>query len=197
MSKRFLLFGEKPFDVFAREKFAEIAKNINKMSDIEVIMYKDHFYELIKKTLVANMFKKLEISFENQVVDLVGRPIHMNTRYFAEYSVVVTGDTYFLGLSPYNSGYRPVEMLIEVTGNVMSFEIDTYSFDEELQEDNTLIVKKEYDRVKRYITNTLENLNTTIEHYNRELERFIIPVLADKLRKAEKCLKIKDNLNFK
>jgi hypothetical protein len=110
---------------------------------------------------------------------------------------VVTGDPYFLGLSPYNSGYRPVDLVIETHANVMSFEVDTQYHEEELPAEITALVKKEYDRVKRYITNTLENLNQTIDHFNRELEKFIVPVLAEKLRKAERCLKVKDKLNFK
>ena len=197
MSKRFLLFGEKPFAIFAREKFAEISVNIGNMSDIEVIMYKEHFYDLIKTTLKANAFKKLEFCFDNQIVDLVGRQNHNEKRYFAEYSLIVKGDMYFLGLSPYDSGYRPVDLVVQTRGDVMSFEIDTCCAFEELPPQATELVRKEYDRIKRYITNTVENLNHTIDHFNRELEKFIVPVLAEKLRKAERCLLIKDKLNFK
>jgi hypothetical protein len=197
MNNRFLLFGEKTFHAYAQEKFAAISVNIGNMSDVEALMYKDHFYDLIVKTIKANAFQKLEVQFENQVVDIIGRRFQYETRYFAEYSLVVKGDMYFLGLTPYLSGYRPVDLLIDVRGNVMSFEIDTASPIEELSPASTAVVKKEYDRIKRYITNTLDNLNETIDHFNRELEKFVVPVLAEKMRKAERCLVIREKLNFK
>jgi len=197
MKNRFLLFGEKSFDAYAREKFAEISVEIGNMSDIEVIMYKDHFYDLVTKTIKAHAFKPLEIQFGQQVVDLVGRQYQYETRFFAEYSLVVKGNIYFLGLTPYLSGYRPVDLLVKTTGNVMSFEIDTCSPVEELSIASTALVKREYDRIKKYITNTLANLNLTIDHFNRELEKFVVPVLADKLRKADRCMAIREKLNFK
>jgi hypothetical protein len=197
MAKRFLLFGEKPFEVYAREKFSLIASAIERMSDVETLMYKDSFEELVRKTVNSYSFPSLNISFENKVVDLVGKPYHKYTRYFAEYSVIVDGDPYFLGLSPYSSGYRSVNLMVEVKENVMSFEIDTQYFNEELTRSVTAQVKWEYDRIKKFITSTTQNLNETIAHYNRELEKFVIPHLADKLRKAERCWKIKESLNFK
>jgi len=197
MANRFLLFGEKPFEVYARERFSHIASAIERMSDVETLMYKDSFEELVRKTVTTYSFPSLEISFENKVVDLVGKPYHKYTRYFAEYSLIVRGDTYFLGLSPYTSGYRSVNLMVEVKENVMSFEIDTQYFNEELSSMVTAHVKWEYDRIKRFITGTLGNLNETIAHYNRELEKFVIPHLADKLRKAERCWKIKEALDFK
>lgn len=197
MANRFLLFGEKPFEAYAREKFSLIASAIERMSDVEVLMYKDSFEELVRKTVNSYRFPALEISFDNKVVDLVGRPYHKYTRYFAEYSLIVKGDPYFLGLSPYSSGYRSINLMAEVKENVLSFEIDTQYFSEELTAPVTAQVKWEYDRIKKFITSTLSNLNDTIAHYNRELEKFVIPHLADKLRKAERCWKVKESLNFK
>jgi hypothetical protein len=197
MANRFLLFGEKPFEVYARERFSQIACAIERMSDVETLMHRDSFDELVRRTVSAYSFPSLEIAFENQVVDLVGKPYHKYTRYFAEYSLIVKGDAYFLGLSPYASGYRPVNLMVEVKENVMSFEIDTQYFTEELSGMATAHVKWEYDRIKKFITSTQKNLNETIDHYNRELEKFVIPHLADKLRKAERCWKVKEALNFK
>jgi hypothetical protein len=79
----------------------------------------------------------------------------------------------------------------------LSFEIYTCSPVEELSVSSTALVKTEYDRIKKYITNTLSNLNLTIDHFNRELEKFVVPVLADKMRKADRCLAIRERLNFK
>jgi hypothetical protein len=197
MSKRFLLFGEKPFEDHAREKFAVVASGIERTSDIEVIMYKENFDELVQRTVKAYAFAKIDISFENKVVDLVSHNFQSQTRFFAEYSLVVKGDTYFLGLSPSDLSYTPMRLPVEVKENILSFEIDTRYDDEELNAEVTARVKQEYERIKDFITTNLENLNETIDYYNSELEKFVIPLLAKKLRKADRCLKIKEALNFK
>jgi hypothetical protein len=197
MNTRFLLFGEKPFDAYALEKFSGIASDIERMSDVEALMYKDSFDELVHKTVSSYRFKNLDISFENKLVDLIDRPFKNRSRIFAEYSLVVTGDPYFLGLTPYNTSYKTFNLPVEVKGNVLAFEIDTHYHQEELSPEITVFVKKEYEIIKKYILDTLYNLNQTILFYNSELEKFVIPLLANKLRKAERCLKIKEALNFK
>jgi hypothetical protein len=197
MSKRFLLFGERPFEDHAHDKFRLVATAIERMSDIEVVMYKDCFEELVQKTVSSYLFPRLDISFENKVVDLVDHIIQSRIRYFAEYSLVVEGDTYFLGLSPGDLSFQPMRLPVYVKGNVLSFEIDTRHHDEELTEEATELVKQEYQKIKDFITETLEHLNKTIDFQNAELEKYVVPLLAKKLRKAERCLKIKEQLNFK
>ena len=73
MRNKFLLFGEKPFDVYANEKFSVIASEVQRMSDIEVLMYRDTFDDLLTKLLSAYSFQDLEIGFNDQIVDLVQR----------------------------------------------------------------------------------------------------------------------------
>jgi hypothetical protein len=197
MSKRFLLFGEKPFDGHALEKFSRVATDIERMSDIEALMYKESFDELVQKTVTNYSFKNIHISFENKMVDLVERHVNSNKRIFAEYSLVVSGDTYFLGLTPYNAPFTAMNLIVETRGNVMTFEIDTRYHNEELSPEVMAYVRLEYDHIKKYILDCVYNMNRTIMHYNSELEKFVIPLLANKLRKAERCVKIKEALNFK
>lgn len=197
MSKKILLFGEKPFEAFAHERFSMAASGIDMMSDLEALLYKDSFDELVLKTVNTYAFPQLHISFDNKVVDLVSHPFKMHHRYFAEYSLVVTGDTYFLGLSTYNYGRKPFDLLVEVRGNFLTFEIDTGYHCEELTGEVTVQVKRKYEQVRNYINATQNELNQTIEYYNGQLEKFVIPLLAEKLRKAERCLKVREALNFK
>ncbi len=196
MSNRFLLFGEKPFEVYALEKFSEIASEIDAMSDIEALMYKHCFDELVHKMVTVYKFKNVDISFENKLVDLIDRPYRERSNIYAEYSLVVSGDTYFLGLKPFRPSYLPFNLEVEVKKNILSFEIDTNYHLEELSAEITAEVKKEYELIKKYINDSLYNMNRTIEYFNSELEKFLIPLLANKLRKAERCLKIKEALNF-
>jgi hypothetical protein len=186
MSKRFLLFGEKPFDAFALEKFSAIASDIERMNDVEVLMYKESFDELVTKTVNVYAFSSVDISFENKMVDLIDRPLPKGKRIFAEYSLVVTGDTYYLGLTPYHGITRQLTVPVEVKGNILAFEIDTFYHHEELLPEVTSQVKVEYERIKKYILDSLYNLNQTVMYYNSELEKFVIPLLANKLRKAQR-----------
>ncbi|PBQ33075.1 hypothetical protein CNR22_15240 [Sphingobacteriaceae bacterium] len=196
MNKTFHLFGEKPFETYALQKFSDIASDIDRMSDIEALMYKFSFDELVQKTVTAYKFKNLDISFANKIVDLVDRPYRDRSNFYAEYSLVVTGNTYFLGLKPFHESYLPFPLRISVKANVMSFEINTNHDMEELSPGATALVKREYDLIKKFINDSVFNMNRTIEFYNSELEKFIIPLLANKLRKAERCFKMKETLNF-
>jgi hypothetical protein len=197
MGKRFLLFGEKPFDAYALEKFSAVASDIERLSDIEVIMYKECFDELVQKLVDAYVFRSLEISFENKMVDLINRPNEKQARIFAEYSMIVSGNAYFLGLVPYHQAPRNLSLPVSVTGNVLAFEIDTRGEDEELSPASVAHVKREYQKIKKFIDDSVYNMNRTILYYNAELEKFVVPLLANKLRKADKCLKVKESLNFK
>jgi hypothetical protein len=197
MSNRFLLFGEKPFDMYARERFADISVGIDRMNDMEALMFKDDFDGLVKKTTDFYAFPHLEISFEDKVVDLVAKNDRTRSRYFAEYSLIVKGDPYFLGLSPFSSGYRPVDLTVELKENVLSFVIDTRYHQEELTPEVTSHVKKEYMRIKRFISDSQANLNNTIDFFNAELEKLVIRQLANKLRKAVRGEKIRQSLDFK
>ena len=190
------MFGEKPFDQFAREKFSDITVGIDHMNDVEVLMFREDFDGLVKKTTDFYMFPQLEIGFDEKVVDLVAKTDRMRTRYFAEYSLIVKGNPYYLGLSPYNSGYRPVDLLVESKENVLSFMIDTRYHSEELSAAATDHVRREFMRIKRFITETQENLNKTIDYYNAELEKLVVKQLANKLRKAIRCEKIRQALDF-
>lgn len=196
MGYRFHLFGEKPFEAFALEKFSDIASDIDRMSDIEALMYKYSFDELILKTVSAYKFKKVDISFENKLVDLIDRPDYGQANIYAEYSFVITGEPYFLGLRPLHESYLPFNLAVEVKKNILSYEINTHYHLEELSPAATAMVKQEYDLIKKFIQDSLYNMNRTIEFYNAELEKFVIPLLANKLRKAERSLKIKETLNF-
>lgn len=196
MSKRFHLFGEKPFEAYALEKFSDIAYDIARMSDVEAMMYKYCFDELVQKTVSAYQFKNVDISFENKLVDLINRPYRERSNFYAEYSLMVTGNTYYLGLQPFRRAYLPFILNVTLTGNVMSFEIDTDSQEEELSQEATAMVKEEYDLIKTYIHDSLFNMRHTIDHFNAELEKFVIFLLAEKLRKAERSLKIRESLNF-
>lgn len=197
MSNRFFLFGEKPFEAYALEKFSEIATDIDRMSDIEALMYKYSFDELIQKTVDTYKFQNLEISFENKLVDLIDRPSDGVPNIFAEYSLMVSGNMYYLGLIPLHKAYLPFNLRVNVKGNILSFEIDTNYPHEELSTGVMALVKSEYELIKKYITDSLYNLNRTIQFYNAELEKFVVPLLANKLRKAERCLKIREALNFR
>ena len=190
------MFGEKPFDLYAREKFSDITVGIEHMNDVEVLMFREDFDGLVKKTTDFYTFPRLEISFDEKIVDLVGKPDRTRTRYFAEYSLTVKGNPFYLGLSPFNSGYRPVDLLVELKENVLSFVIDTRYHSEELSSEVTEHVKREYMRIRRFITETQENLNRTIDYYNGELEKLVIKQLANKLRKAIRCEKIRQALDF-
>jgi hypothetical protein len=197
MSNKFLLFGEKPFDVYARERFADISVGIDHMNDVEVLMYKDDFDGLVRKTTEFYSFPHLEVSFEDKVVDLVGKSDRVRQRYFAEYSLLVKGDTYFLGLSPFNSGYRQIDLMVELRENVVSFMIDTRFHSEELTAEVTEHVRKEYLKIRKFISQNQDNLNKTVDYYNGELEKLVIKQLANKLRKALRCEKIRQSLDFK
>ena len=197
MSNKFLLFGEKPFDVYARERFADISVGIDHMNDVEVLMFKDDFDGLVKKTADFYAFPHLEVSFEDKVVDLVAKNDRVRNRYFAEYSLLVKGDTYFLGLSPFNAGYRQIDLMVELRENVVSFMIDTRYHSEELTPEVTEHVRKEYLKIRKFISQNQDNLNKTIDYYNGELEKLVIRQLANKLRKALRCEKIRQSLDFK
>jgi hypothetical protein len=197
MRNRFLLFGEKPFEVFVAERFSEIGADVQKMSDVEVLMYRETFDELVSKTLDSYLFPDLEICFEDQMVDLVEKAGHRKPRYFVEYSLAVKGNPYFLGLSPYVSGYRPLDLFVLSKKNFLSFEIDTGHHSEELTPAVTMAVRREYERIKQYITTAEKMLNETIAFHNEEMKEFLTHQLANKMRKAERCLKIRESLNFK
>lgn len=196
MSTKFLLFREKPFEAYALDKFSDIARDIDRMSEIEILMYKYCFDELVTKTVSAYQFKNLEVVFENQIVDLIDRPYKGYSNIYAEYSVAVKGDSYFLGLIPFREALLPFNLEVGLRKNVLSFEIDTNYHLEELSEEVTAEVKKEYDLIKRYILDNTKSMNKTIEYFNEELKKFVIPLLAEKLRKAERSIKMKEALNF-
>lgn len=197
MSNRFLLFGEKPFEVYAREKFSEVVTGIELMNDVELLMFRDDFDGLVKKTCEFYSFPSLEISFEEKVVDLIAKSDRGRPRFFAEYSLVVKGETYFLGLSPYGSGFRAMNLWTDLKENVLVFVIDTRYHSEELTAEVTEHVRSEYMRIKTYIQDTQDNLNKTISYYNGELEKLVIKQLANRMRKAVRCARIRESLNFK
>lgn len=197
MSNRFLLFGETPFERYALERFSFIASGIERMSDTEILMYKEDFGALVSKVISAYLFPDVNISFENKMVDLVAKRGATGRRYFAEYSLVVTGEPYCLGLIPCRPGRNKFRLPVELKENFLSFEIDTCYHSEELPPEITSAIRVEYDRIKEYITASLDDLNQTILYYNAEMEKFVVPLLADKLRKAERCWKIREALNFK
>jgi hypothetical protein len=197
MGKRFLLFGEKPFEAYALEKFSQVKQAVENLSEVEILMYRDTFDELVTRTVTTYQFPHLAISFENKMVDLVNHPDKGGPRYYAEYTLSVAGDAYFLGLTPSDSGTRFFPLSVCLRKNVISFEIDSGSRREELSPQAMERVKSEYLQIRNFIVRTEQQLNETIDFFNKELERFVIPLLANRLRAADKIVKVKEALNFK
>src|SRR5438046_2080189 len=100
MNRHFYLFGEETFRSYALDRFAEIRHDIENMNEVELLMYRDSFDELLQKTKAIYAFRKLEINFDQQVVDLIPRDTQHGTLIFAEYSLNVTGNPFYLGLIP-------------------------------------------------------------------------------------------------
>lgn len=192
----FNLFAERSFNAYAHERLSAIAKSINHMSDVEVLMYKTDFEVLLKRLVKMYALKPVTVSFDDKLVDLVARPFRDHTHYFAEYTLSVTGDTNLLGLCPYKSGVN-LKVPVEVKTNVLIFEIDTHYYNENLTPAVMENVKQDYDVLKDFITTTLLYLNNESQKFNLELEKFIVPVLAHKLRAAQNHTEIKKRLNFK
>jgi hypothetical protein len=197
MSKRFLLFGEKPFEAYALEKFSQVKQAVEGLSEVEVLMYKESFDELVTRTVSTYQFPHLNISFENKMVDIVNHPDKNGSRFYAEYTLAVEGDPYFLGLTPTEGGSRFFPLSAKLRKNVISFEIDSGSRRQELNQAAMERVKAEYMQIRNFIVRTQQQLNETVDFFNKELERFVIPLLANRLRAAEKIVKVKEALNFK
>ena len=139
----------------------------------------------------------MDISFENKIVDLIECRGLSGSRIYVEYSLQVTGDTYYLGLIPHNMAYSKMKLGVELQENVLSFEIDSRYHQEEMPADVTAAIKVEYELIRAFITDALYNMNQTVKYFNGELEKFLIPLLANKLRKAERASRIREALNFK
>jgi len=192
---QFNLFAERSFNAYAHGRLSAIAKSINNMSDVEVLMYKTDFETLLKRLIKTYSLKPVSVSFDDKLVDLVTRPYRDHTRYFAEYTLPVTGDAELLPLCPYKA---PANFVLPVTvkTNVLIFEIDTHYYNANLTPGVMEQVKHDYDLIKDYITTTLLYVNNESQKFNLELEKFILPILANKLRAAQKHTEIKQALNF-
>lgn len=192
----FTLFAERPFNAYAHERLSAIARSINDMSDVEVLMYKTDFETLLKRLVKTYSLKPVNISFDDKLVDLIAKPYRDHDRYFAEYTLQVSGEGELLKLCPYE---KPVHLRIPVAlkTNVLIFEIDTHYYNANLTEGVMDNIKVVYDTVKDFITNTLLCLNNESQKFNLQLEQFIIPILANKLRTAQRHTEIKQLLNFK
>jgi hypothetical protein len=193
----FVLFGDRPFNEYEHERFAIIAKNINNMSDLEVLMYKDNFEDLLKQQVNRYALRPVNMPFEDKIVDLIDKPNHHGSHFFAEYTLMITGDAELLKLDPYNNGYIEFPIPVSVKTNVISFEIDTYFNSDDLTPKIMADIKKDYNIIKEYISKTLLYLNNESQKFNLRLEEFIIPILAKKVRAAYRHSIIKQQLNFK
>ena len=192
----FVLFGERPFNDYAYTRLTNIANNIYSMSDVETLMYKDSFEDLVKKLVAFYSLQPVNISFEDKLVDLIDKPENKGSHYFAEYTLMVTGDSGLLHLDPYNNGYVQLPVPVLVKTNVISFEIDTHFSSEDLPEAIIKNIKEDYIVVKDFIATTILYLNNESQKFNLRLEEFIIPLLAKKMRSASMHMDVKKKLNF-
>lgn len=193
----FILFGQFPFSRYAYVRLASIAKSIESMSDIEVLMYKDSFEELTKKLVSAYSLLPVDISFDDKIVDLLSKPDPSGHRCFVEYTLMIKGDPDLLKCDPYSLGYVSLTLPVIVKTNVISFEIDTKYYSEDLSPEAMSAVKHDYDTIREFIASNLLALNNESQKFNLQLEEFIIPILARKMRAASHYVDIKDKLNFK
>lgn len=193
----FILFGQFPFSRYAQIRLASIAKSIECMSDVEVLMYKDSFEDLTKKLVTAYSLHPVDIFFDDKVVDLLSKPDPDGNRCFVEYTLMVKGDPDLLKCDPFSLGYVSLTLPVTVKTNVISFEIDTACYSENLSAEAMAKVKSDYDTIKEFITSTLLALNNESQKFNLQLEEFIIPILARKMRAASNYSTLKDKLNFK
>ncbi len=193
----FILFGDRPFNEYEHERLAVIAKNINNISDVELLMYKDNFEDLLKQQVKRYALRPVDMPFDDKVVDLIDKPNHHGSHFFAEYTLMITGDAELLKLDPYNNGYIEFPIPVKVNTNVISFEIDTYYNSDDLTPKIMDNIKKDYTTIKDYIITTLLYLNNESQKFNLRLEEFIMPILAKKVRAAYRHSVIKQKLNFK
>ncbi|MBA3682182.1 MAG: hypothetical protein H0W73_13640 [Bacteroidetes bacterium] len=196
MNRSFNLFGEKSFSDYALERFKNIARAINKMSDVEVLMYESNFDELIKKIVDDYYLSKIDVSFDDKLVDVVGKQFANHTRFFVEYTLIINGDPQLLTIDPYRNFIQKF-LFVEVKTNVLIFEIDTNYFSDELNATVMQTVRYEYNEIKKFICDALLHLNNESQKFNLQLEDFIIPILVSKLRKAHYNSHIREKLNFK
>lgn len=194
---QFILFGQFPFSRYAHIRLVSIAKSIESMSDVEVLMYKDSFEELTKKLVSAYSLLPVDISFDDKIVDLLSKPDPNGNRCFVEYTLMIKGDPDLLKCDPFSLGYVSLTLPVSVKTNVISFEIDTAQYSEDLSAEAMGAVKRDYDNIKEFITTTLLALNNESQKFNLQLEEFIIPILAGKMRAASNHSMLKDKLNFK
>jgi len=196
MNRSFNLFGEKSFSDYAFERFKHIARAINKMSDVEVLMYEKNFDELIKKVVNDYYLSKIDVSFDDKLVDIIGKQHSNHTRYFVEYTLMINGDPELLTIDPYRNFIQKF-LFVEVKTNVLIFEIDTNYFSDELNATVMQTVRYEYNEIKKFICDTLLHLNNESQKFNLQLEDYIIPILISRLRKAHYNSQLREKLNFK
>lgn len=194
---QFILFGQFPFSRYAHIRLASIAKSIESMSDVEVLMYKDSFETLTKKLVNAYSLLPVDISFDDKIVDLLSKSDPNGNRCFVEYTLMIKGDPDLLKCDPFSLGYVSLTLPVTVKTNVISFEIDTAQYSEDLSAQAMGKVKSDYDTIKEFITDSLLALNNESQKFNLQLEEFIIPILARKMRAASNYSTLKDKLNFK
>lgn len=192
----FHLFGQLPFSRYAYLRLASITKSIESMSDVEVLMYKHQFEELTRKLVKAYSLLPIDISFEDKVVDLLNKPDARGNRCFVEYTLMINGDPELLKCDPFNLGYVSLSLPVSVKTNIISFEIDSWQYSDDLSAETMASVKRDYDTIKEFIASTLLALNNESQKFNLQLEEFIVPVLAKRLRQASHYVDVKNKLNF-
>lgn len=193
----FILFGQLPFSRYAYLRLASIRKSIETMSDVEVLMYQNSFEDLTRKLVGAYSLLPVDIPFDDKIVDLLNKPDHRGDRCFVEYTLMVKGDPELLKCDPFSLGYVSLSLPVSLRTNVLSFEIDSKQYSEDLSAEAMAAVKRDYDTIKEFISTSLLALNNESQKFNLQLEEFIIPVLAKKMRAASNYSVLKDKLNFK
>lgn len=197
----FILFGQFPFSRYAHKRLVSIAQNIESMSDVEVLMYKDSFEDLTKKLVKAFSLLPVDILFDDKVVDLLNKRSPEGQRCFVEYTLMIKGDPELLSCDPYSLGYVSLSLPVKLRTNLISFEIDTEHGSHygatDLPEEAIHKVKQDYETIKAFITDTLLALNNESQKFNLQLEELITPMLAKKMRTASHYSAMKNKLDFK
>ncbi len=198
MNREFRMFGERPFDGFARERFTSIFQGIERMADSEILKYENDFEALVEKTVSDGSISKIEISFDNKEVRPFGKRLNnQQERIFVEYSVTVSSNSSLLDICPYVSGYLNEKLVRKLNNGSLIFNIDTgyhnsFDFPPEKMRD----IESMYLRIKDFITNTTHDLNTAFDNFNSEIAKHSKLRLEMRLKKAQDLIKAKSKLNF-
>lgn len=92
-------------------------------------------------------------------MDLLSKPDARGNRCFVEYTLMINGDPELLICDPFNLGYVSLKLSESVQTNVLSFEIDSGRYSDDLSTEATASVKRDYETIEAFIAFTLLALN--------------------------------------